>query len=181
MAQQNSASEMNLILETRDTYLKQVKSVQNKNQRIDAKIEKLQSDIDAIQQQIDAEQTKKDKISSDRLWWGDALIKPIIDEIVKRENLTHLNAELVPFGMKSRVPVFFYKIRKNAKAGKLMYALTFIPHGLKKGLMQLETTKTRSGEKHDPVKDPNNFSLIDIDSPDTINGIIKFMKSKKNR
>ncbi len=83
--------------------------------------------------------------------------------------------------MKARVPVFFYKIRKDGKKDlHVSYHLTFVPADLDKGLLQIETKKTKNGKKHDWVKDPNNFGMIDIDCPDTIEGIIKFMKSKEN-
>lgn len=173
---------MNLLVETRKTYLKTVRACKRKEKRIEVKIENLQSEINTIQEKIKTEKSKKDKVSyDDTQWWGDALMKPIIDEIAQRENLTLDNKKLMAFGMKSHVTAFFYKIRKNGKKGKLMYSLTFLPHDLKKGIMQIETTKTKHGGKHDYAKNPNGFDLIDIDCPDTIDGIIKFMKSKENK
>jgi hypothetical protein len=170
---------MNLITETRDTYLKSEKSLERKEKRIQAKIKHFRSEIDSIQKKIDGEQSKKSK--TDSHWWGDALVKPIIDEIAKREHLTHDGEKLLPFGMKARVPVFFYKSSKDGKKDlHVSYHLTFVPSDLGKGLLHLETKKTKNGKKHDWKNDPNNFGLIDIDCPDTIDGIIKFMKSEEN-
>ena len=70
---------MNLLTETRETYLKATKSCERKEKRVQAKIKNQRLEIESIQKKIEDLQSKKSKINSP--WWGDALIKPIIDEI----------------------------------------------------------------------------------------------------
>jgi len=162
---------MSIVLESQKSYVNQHKIRDNK------KIT-LEKEIESLEKQLEDKKTESNNLTAP--FWGDALIRPIIDEIEKIMGLQHdeHDAEkgLTPFGINTRINIFFYRLKKNGKKGKLMYGITFRPFNLKKGKMSLETKKTFSGREIDHVRDPNLCDVKTIECPQKISEIINLMK-----
>lgn len=114
-------------------------------------IEVIEKKISLKNRQIDRLITKKQKIQNDN-WWGDAIVRPIIELIkLKFPQTTKWDSDrLLPMGMKCRISVF-------GKYKDKTIGITFCPNDLSKGLISFE-----NGMKGlHPVRDLNGFCYKD--------------------
>ena len=112
-------------------------------------IKKVKDKILQREAQIERLEKKKYKLQENG-WWGDLLIRPIM-ELVKQEfpQLTWDLERLVPMGMRNRVSVF-------AKCDGVTVAMIgFTPMDTKNGIVNYDVSE-RNG---DYMSDPNGFSI----------------------
>jgi hypothetical protein len=112
-------------------------------------IKKVKDKILQRQAQIERLEKKKYKLQKNS-WWGDLLIRPIM-ELVKQEfpQLTWDLERLVPMGMCNRVLVF-------GKCDGLTVAMIgFTPMDIENGILNYDVSE----RKGDYMSDPNGFSI----------------------
>lgn len=116
-----------------------------------SEVEVIEKKIALKNKQIDKLMLKKQKIN-DSNWWGDSIIRPIIELIkLKFPQTTKWDDDrLIPMGMKCRVSVF-------GKYREQTIGITFCPNDLSKGLISFE-----NGMKGlHPYRDLNGFCYKD--------------------
>ena len=106
-------------------YAKTMQKIDNFQKRIN----KLNSKIDKFKIRAEKQQEKHyQKLDSMPYWWGETILKPIGEELIKRNPALKHVYVIGPFGLNSETSLWFYN--ENGKVGKtedIVASLTF--HG----------------------------------------------------
>jgi len=118
----------------------------------DLEIKKVKDRIIQRQRQIERLRNKQNKLE-DNNWWGDAVIRPIMELVkVKFPQLNWDLERLVPMGMCNRVSVF----ARIEGDDETLVMIGFTPRGLDKGTVSFDK---KQEERRDSLNNPNGFGI----------------------
>ena len=140
------------------------KEIQQGHQDMRAEVKAIDARIDQREMQIERLKRKREKKD---IFWGDTLIRPIMEEVKKRfKQLSWGDDRLVPMGLRSAVSVF-----AKDESGKTVASLVFVIGNYNDGQLFIETGLNKDGKfAKGTIGDLNGFSreLTDVKSLVTI-------------
>lgn len=113
-------------------------------------------------------------------FWGESLIKPIAEELVKHFPDRYYDI-LGPFGMTAEISIHFYRIGVDDKQkfdGDNCISITFRPEDLDKGELRIADCKTNTGEfREGTIGEMNgmNHPTIPLSPDTTIEELLKWV------
>jgi hypothetical protein len=99
------------------------------------------------------------KLVKNRAWWGDVLIRPIMEAVKEKyPDLIWEDERLIPMGLRCAVSVFGYVGKKETE--NVVVGITFTPGITEEGEIYIDTNEKINGYPNGSIGDLNGFGNV---------------------